>query len=129
MRQDLAIRAALGAPLLQVVLEVLGQLVVLLVLLVDLGHLEEHARGVLRLARAVELHERVHVGDGLVGLAEADAEGGGVAERVGRLLLARELVGEVLVVLGGLRVVGQLVVAGRHAEERLLRQRILRVRP
>ena len=127
MRLHLAIGAALRAPLLEVGLEVLGERVVVLLLLVDVAHLEEDARGVLRLARAVELHERVHVGDRLVALAEADAEGGRVAERVGRLLLARELAGEVLVVVGRLAVVRELVVAGRDAEERLLRQRILGV--
>ena len=88
MREDLLVDTALGAPRLQVGLEVLGKLVRLVLLLVHLAHLEDDVGGIGGLLVAVVLHEAVHIVDRLVELAKPDAERIGVAERGDGLLLS-----------------------------------------
>src|SRR6185295_9183763 len=127
VRAHLAVDAPLVAPLRQVAPQVIAEGVRAPVLLVDLRHLEGDGRRVARHAGAIEPHERLHVVDRLGRLAEADAKGRGVPQRAGRLRLARELPGEGLIALRGLRIERQLVIAGGHAVERLAGQGILGV--
>ena len=76
MRDDLTIDAALGAPLLEVVLEVLHQLAVVVLLLVDLALAEVDAGRLVDelVPAAVVLDEERDVLDRLVVLAEAATE-------------------------------------------------------
>src|SRR5881275_165081 len=99
-----------------------GELVGLCLRFVDLAHLEEDARGVGRLASAVEADERAHVADCLITLLQPFAKRDRVAERAWRLRLAGELLREDFIRLGGLLVIGELVVARALAKQRPRRQ-------
>ena len=129
VRDDLAIDAALGAPLLQVVVEVLLQLGVVLLLLVDLRLVEVDAGRLVDelVPSAVVLDEERDVLDRLVVLAETATEERRRVERDRRFLLARELLGELLVVVGRLVVRGDVLEVAADLVDRLLRQRRVRL--